>query len=33
MKPIRFFIVKVPKATNDTIEIAGQEMYLYYRFN
>jgi co-chaperonin GroES (HSP10) len=33
MKPIRFFIVKVPKATNDTIEIAGQQMYLDTRFN
>ena len=33
MKPIRFFVVKVPKAVNDTIEIAGQEMYLDTRFN
>lgn len=33
MKPIRYFIVKVDKAVNDTIEVAGQEMYLDTRFN
>jgi hypothetical protein len=33
MKPIRYFIVKVPKAVKDTIEVAGKEMYLDTRFN
>lgn len=33
MKPIRYFIVKVDKAVNDTIEVAGKELYLDTRFN
>lgn len=33
MKPIRYFIVKVDKPVNDTIHVAGEDMYLDTRFN
>jgi co-chaperonin GroES (HSP10) len=33
MKPIRYFVVKVPKTVKDTIKVGDQEMYLDTRFN